>query len=122
MTIAAMIYAAATTLPIAMHVGLIAGAPWGRFTMGGHFSGRLPAVWRVLPLVQAALLIAMSCSVLQRANLLDLSLPSYAFPLTLLLTFVTLIANSFSPSRPERRLWTPVTAAMALSAAAVAFP
>lgn len=38
------------------------------------------------------------------------------------LTVLTFIANAASPSRPERLLWTPVTAAMAVAAVGVGIP
>jgi hypothetical protein len=36
-------------------------------------------------------------------------------------TILSLLANAASPSRPERRLWTPVLASMAVAAFGVAF-
>lgn len=116
----ALFYAILAACPMAMHLGLAAGAPWGRFTVGGRFSGRLPPPWRGLALVQAGLLAAMACAVLDRGGVLDLGLPTVAFWGALVLTVVSLIANAVSPSRPERMLWTPVIAVMAASATGVA--
>lgn len=116
----AIAYAALAALPVAMQLGLAAGAPWGRFTVGGRFPGRLPPLWRVLALVQAALLLGMAAAMLDRAGAMDLGLPSSVFRLAVGLTVATLVANAASPSRPERLLWTPVTAAMAAAALAIA--
>ncbi len=119
-SVLALIYAALAALPIAMHLGLAAGAPWGRYTVGGRFPGRLPPLWRGLAVVQAGLLAAMACAVLDRAGVIALDLPVCVFRATLGLTILSLAANAASPSRPERRLWTPVLAAMAAAALVLA--
>jgi hypothetical protein len=116
----AVLYAAAACLPTAMHVAVAAGAPLGRFTVGGLFPGALPARWRALAIVQAALLLAMALAVLDRAGVVDAALPGFAFWLALGLTGLTTAANAASPSRPERLLWTPVLAAMSAAALGVA--
>ena len=114
----ALAYAGLAVLPLAMQLALAAGAPLGRYTVGGRFSGRLPPAWRALALVQGALLALMAGAVLARAGLgVPVLAPLYwpAFGLTLL----TLAANAASPSRPERLLWTPVIALMAAAALGV---
>ncbi len=116
----AICYAGLAALPATMHVALAGGAPLGRFTIGGRFPGRLPAPWRGLALVQAALLAAMACAVLDRGGAVHLALPDAAFRLAVLLTVLTTIANLATPSRPERLLWGPVTLAMTAAALAVA--
>jgi hypothetical protein len=120
MQAAAIAYATLAALPFGMHLGIAAGAPWGRFTVGGRFPGRLPPLWRVLALVQAAILAGMACAMLDRAGAIDLGLPRGIFWLAVGMTLATFIANAASPSGPERRLWTPVTAAMAAAAIAIA--
>ncbi|TCS63854.1 hypothetical protein EDD52_106122 [Primorskyibacter sedentarius] len=116
----AIIYAALAALPMAMHIALSLGAPLGRITVGGRFSGRLPCAWRGLALVQAALLLAMGCAVLDRGGVLSTELPDAAFWLALALTLLTALANGITPSRPERMLWGPVTFAMSVAAIGVA--
>lgn len=113
-------YAGLAALPLAMHLALAAGAPWGRFTLGGRFSGRLPPVWRALALVQGALLAAMAGAVLSRAGIVAPTLAVLFWP-AVAVTVLSLLANAASPSRPERRLWTPVLASMAFAAFGVAF-
>lgn len=103
-----------------MHIALAAGAPLGRFTVGGRFTGRLPGPWRALALVQALLLIAMACAVLDRGGVLPLGLPGLAFWTALSLTLLTTTANIATPSRPERLLWGPVTFAMSIAAIGIA--
>ncbi|MFO6464248.1 hypothetical protein ACK8OR_07645 [Jannaschia sp. KMU-145] len=114
----ALAYAALAAMPLAMHLALAAGAPFGRYTVGGRFSGRLPPIWRGLALVQAALLAGMAVAVLARAGLAPASLAPVFWPAAAL-TLLTCAANAASPSRPERRLWAPVTALMTAAALGV---
>ena len=119
-TILAIAYAALATLPMMMHIALAAGAPLGRFTAGGRFPCRLPGPWRMLALVQASLLLAMACVVLDRGGALRIGLPDIAFWIVLALTLLTTMANLATPSRPERLLWGPVTIAMSVAAIGIA--
>ncbi|WP_425100576.1 hypothetical protein [Tropicibacter sp. S64] len=118
----AAVYAALAMLPVAMHLGLAAGAPLGRFTAGGRFPWRLPPLWRLLALVQAALLVGMALAISGRGAVLDFDLPGPAFWLALALTLLSTFASGASPSRPERLLWTPVLLAMSAAAIGVAMP
>lgn len=117
----ALIYAALAALPAAMHVALACGAPLGRFTVGGRFPGRLPPLWRALAVVQAVLLAGMALTVLERGGAFASGMPQALFWPVVGLTMLTFMANAVSPSRPERRLWAPVTLGMVASALAVAF-
>jgi len=119
-TTLAISYAALAGFPTAMQIALAAGAPLGRFTIGGRFPGRLPGPWRALALVQASLLLAMACAMLDRGGVLRLGLPDAAFWTALALTVLTTIANVATPSRPERLLWGPVTLAMTAAAIGIA--
>nr|WP_272490853.1 hypothetical protein [Mesobacterium pallidum] len=103
-----------------MQLALAAGAPLGRYTLGGRFPGRLPPAFRALALVQAALLAAMALAVLARAGIGPVVLPGWTFRATLGLTALTTLANLATPSVPERRLWGPVTLAMLGAALVVA--
>ncbi|MCR9152328.1 MAG: hypothetical protein NXH83_19370 [Rhodobacteraceae bacterium] len=111
----ALAYAGLTALPVLMHLAVAAGAPLGRLTVGGRFPGRLPHAWRVLALVQAALLCTMAAAVLARAGAAALPLAPLFWP-AVALTVLSLAANAASPSRPERLLWTPVLFLMAAAA------
>lgn len=119
-TTLAISYATLAGFPTAMQIALAAGAPLGRFTIGGRFPGRLPGPWRALALVQASLLLAMACAMLDRGGVLRLGLPDAAFWTALALTVLTTIANVATPSRPERLLWGPVTLAMTAAAIGIA--
>ena len=116
----ALAYAGLAALPVLMHLAVAAGAPLGRLTVGGRFSGRLPPLWRALALVQGALLATMAGAVLARAGLGASPLALLFWPATAL-TLLSLAANAASPSRPERLLWTPVLALMAAAALGVGF-
>lgn len=113
-------YAGLAALPLTMHLGLAAGAPWGRLTVGGRFAGRLPPVWRALALVQGAVLAVMAGAVLARAGIGVLALAVLFWP-AVAVTVLSLLANAASPSHSERWLWTPVLALMAVAAFGVAF-
>lgn len=119
-SILAITYAVLAGFPTAMQIALAAGAPLGRFTVGGRFPGRLPGPWRALALVQASLLLAMACAMLDRGGVLRLGLPDLSFWTALALTVLTTIANIATPSRPERLLWGPVTLAMTATAIGIA--
>jgi hypothetical protein len=114
----AFAYTGLAALPVLMHLAVAAGAPFGRFTVGGRFPGRLPPAWRALALVQAALLGLMAAAVLARAVLGAAMLAPLFWP-AFGLTLLSLAANAASPSRPERLLWTPVLALMAAAALGV---
>lgn len=115
-SLAAMLFAALCLLPIGMHIGLIFGAPWGIYTMGGRWPGTLPGPIRLLLALQALLLVAIAVAVLNYAGLCDLVLPPYSFGIAFTLIALSALANNVTPSKPERRLWGPVTLALALLA------
>jgi hypothetical protein len=112
--IAAIGYAGLAALPILVQLALSLGAPWGVLTLGGRWPGTLPPALRVVTVLQAALLGAMAAAMLTRAGLIDLPLPGWSYPAALALTVLTLVSNTITPSRPERRLWMPVTGLMLL--------
>ena len=116
-----MLYAALAALPAVMHLGLAAGAPWGRYTVGGRFPGRLPPAWRLLAVVQAALLAGMALTVLDYAGAVAAGVPRILIWPVLGLTLLTTAANAARPSRPERRLWAPLTAGMSAALLGVVF-
>lgn len=114
----AFAYAGLAALPVLMHVAVAVGAPIGRFTVGGRFPGRLPPVWRMLALIQAALLGVMAGAVLARTGPVAAPLAPLFWP-AVGLTLLSLVANAASPSRPERMLWTPVLFLMSAAALGV---
>jgi hypothetical protein len=115
----ALAYTGLTALPLAMQLALATGAPLGRYTIGGRFPGRLPGPWRVLALVQGAMLAGMALVVLGYAGFVQTGLPRWTIGVVLALTLLTTLGNLATPSRPERLLWGPVTVLMSLSLIAV---
>ncbi len=111
----AVTYAIATALPLAMQLGLILGAPWGRLTLGGRWPGVLPLAVRPFAGLAALLLIWLITVVLDHAGLIAAGYPDWMIWPALALTILTTIANLATPSRPERMLWGPVTLIMSAS-------
>ncbi len=111
----AITYAIAAALPLAMQLGLILGAPWGRLTLGGRWPGVLPLAVRPFAGLAALLLFWLITVVLDRAGLIAFGYPDWMIWPALALTILTTIANLATPSRPERMLWGPVTLIMSAS-------
>ena len=109
---AALAYAALTTPAIFVQCALAAGAPWGALTLGGAWPGQLPARMRPVAVLQAVLLGCMVVAVLSQGQVITLNVPRWGYPAAMVLTVLTLLSNSFTPSKPERRLWMPITAGM----------
>ncbi|MGB0865607.1 MAG: hypothetical protein ACPGSC_03815 [Granulosicoccaceae bacterium] len=113
-TISAYLYALLAMIPLGCQLALAAGAPWGEYTLGGQFPGVLPKRLRPVAVVQALILLAMAIAVLSKAKAISLAWPEWTFLVTGAITFATFLANTFTPSIPERRLWSPVTFALLL--------
>jgi len=122
-SIAAIAYALASSVAIVFELALTAGAPWGEYAMGGAYPGRLPARIRVATGVQALLLCGFAAAVLSAAGL---AFPAIAQAAPWLiwvavgLSAVSLVLNSITNSRMERRIWAPVAAVMLASSLIVA--
>jgi hypothetical protein len=97
----------------AFQVSLAAGAPWGRLAWGGGHEGVLPTDLRVASTGAAVLWGAVTVAVATQR-------PRGARAQTMLLRGVCGVSvvgaalNLASPSPPERALWAPVTAALAV--------
>ena len=111
----AITYAALVCVAVAFQFALAAGAPWGRLAMGGKWPGRLPPVMRVAAIVQSCFLAALAVAVLSYAVVLDLALPTWTYWLAVIVTAMSAVLNTITPSIPERRLWSPITIAMLIS-------
>jgi hypothetical protein len=123
MRTAAWIYIVLSGVAIAFQLALVAGAPWGHLTMGGAYPGRLPANARAIAAGSAVLLAAFAATIAARASL--------AFPrwsnasrrlvwIVVAYSFIGILANAATPSAPERMLWLPIIATMAVCAILVA--
>lgn len=111
----AIVYGVLACLPIAVQLALASGAPWGSLTLGGKWPDRLPRSIRVVAAVQALLLLGMALAVLSKGGAIGLALPNWSYYAAMGLTVFTLISNSITPSKPERKLWVPVIAGMLIA-------
>ena len=93
-------------------VALVAGAPWGEYTMGGQKTGTLPRGLRISAAISAVIMLAQCGHYLAQAGVLSPLLDStwntvvnwawFGF------TVFGLVLNSISRSKKERNLWVPV--------------
>ncbi|MGJ8583555.1 MAG: hypothetical protein ACSHXD_05665 [Marinosulfonomonas sp.] len=109
---AAALFAALTSLAVFVQIALVFGAPWGVLTMGGRWPGVMPPAARVLSFFQTVLLITLAGTVLAEAGLLGAKPPQWMVWGTGVITSLSAVANTVTPSLPERRLWAPVTILM----------
>lgn len=65
---AALLFTLASTVVGAFQIALALGAPWGEFTLGGRWRGRLPTRVRFVPLLSVLLLIGFSAVILARSG------------------------------------------------------
>lgn len=99
------------------------GAPWGEYTLGGKWRGRLPPNVRVAPLLSFVLLCGFSAVILARANIAFAPLREWAQWLAwIVVGYCVLgsVANTITPSRRERLLWLPVVLVMLAASLIVA--
>lgn len=120
---AAKVYIALTAIVTVFQLALVAGAPWGEFTMGGAFPGQLPPRMRVVAAASAMLLSAFGAVVAARANLALLRWRRFARRLMWVVVayaFLGVVVNAITPSAGERLIWLPVTLVLAGCAIIVA--
>lgn len=121
--IAAVVFGIAAAASAAFQLAPAAGAPWGEYAMGGRFPGTFPPAMRVAAVVQAAVLVALALVVAARAGGV---LPAWSGAAGWLIWGVvgfsglSLLLNSITPSRNERRVWVPVAVVLLGSSLVVA--
>jgi len=122
-SVAAIIFAAVTLGAAGFQVALALGAPWGTYALGGKFPGRFPTPMRLAAVAQALILLFLGGVVLARGGLAFDALASAASWLiwvAVAFSGVSLVLNSITPSKRERRVWVPVALAMLSSSLVVA--
>lgn len=123
MSLAAVVYALATSVVVGFQVALAAGAPWGEYAMGGRVPGRFPPAMRVAAAVQAAVLALLALVVLDAGGVLSLgwtaAIPWLAW-VPVAVSAVSLLMNAASRSPRERRTWVPVALVLLASSLVVA--
>lgn len=121
---AALLFVLACTAVAGFQVALVLGMPWGEFTCGGRWRGRLPLLIRIIPLLSILLLGLSSLVVLARVQW---ALPEFHeeshVGAWIVVGYCVLgcIANAVTPSRRERRMWLPVVSCMLLASLIVAW-
>lgn len=119
----AYVFVAATVAVVLFQVALVAGAPWGEFTLGGRYRGKLPATGRLIAAASVPLLLMFSAIILARAGLGPVGwVPSPRTLVWVVVVFSALssLANCATPSKRERVLWLPVSLCMLTSSVAIA--
>lgn len=111
-TIASLIVVVISLGVFAFQIALVAGAPWGEYTMGGQNKGTLPTQLRVGAAVSAVIMLAQAGHYLAQAGVLPQLLdPSWNTVVNWIwfgFTVAGLIMNSISRSKKERNTWVPV--------------
>lgn len=107
----ALTYAAFCGGIVVFQLCLIAGAPWGHVTQGGRLEGALPVQGRLVAAVSIPIVLCKALAVLSVAGLWP-GWPFWTIWPALGVQLVVTMLNIITPSRPERRLWAPITSAM----------
>jgi hypothetical protein len=111
-TTAALVQAVIALGVVVFQVALVAGAPWGEYTMGGRNIGRLPITLRVGAAVSAVIMLAQAGHYLAQAGVLPrLVDPSWNTVVNWAwfgFTVAGVIVNTISRSKKERNAWVPV--------------
>ncbi len=111
------------TLVVMFQIALVAGMPWGEFTLGGKFPGRLPGRIRVVSLMSACVLIVFGFVVATSAGLVFASMQAAAAKaIWFVVGYCALgvVANAATRSKRERMIWLPVVALMLVASLGVA--
>ena len=111
-------YMAACVGVIGFQIALMGGAPGGPITQGGTHEGVLPLSGRVIAGVSIFILIFMGLATGSVAGLWP-HWPLWTGWVALGIQALSTVLNWITPSRPERRLWGPITLGMLGLAAAV---
>ncbi|MFN8622905.1 MAG: hypothetical protein U0869_19380 [Chloroflexota bacterium] len=119
----AIVFLVAAVIGIVFQVAVALGAPWGEYTQGGRWPGKLPPVSRALALAQAVILGLLAFILLSATGIVvreaTASQPNVVwFPVVVSGASLWLNLNSHSPK--ERRTWTPLAAVMLVSSAVTA--
>lgn len=117
MPIPVIVFLVLTTIGALFQLALALGAPWGAYTLGGKFPGKLPAKMRVAALVQILIMAAFAFIALVRAGLIFGEWYAIArVAIWFVVGFFVLgtLANLSTPSKGERILWGPVNVLMLL--------
>ncbi len=102
---------------------LVLGVPWGEYTLGGRWPGKLPPTVRLAPALSTIVLGAFCIIVLARSGLAfgAIGAPTSAMTwVVVVTTALACVANYATPSARERTVWLPVVALMLVTSSVVA--
>lgn len=108
------IYLSLVLFTILFQIGLVFGRPWGEWTMGGYNKGVLPTKLRAAALLSIGILGFIALFVIDKSGygLIKLNLPDNIKWLIIGFNILSVIANSVTKSKQERKLWQPITVIM----------
>jgi hypothetical protein len=110
-TIPVVVFLVLTAIGALFQLALALGAPWGEYTLGGRFPGKLPPKIRVAALAQMLVMFMFAFIVLVRAGLIFGELYAVSrVAIWFVAGFFVLgsLANLSTPSKRERLVWGPV--------------
>ncbi|MFI2858997.1 hypothetical protein ACH6EH_17970 [Paenibacillus sp. JSM ZJ436] len=109
---------------ISFQIALALGMPWGSYTMGGKFPGKLPVFMRFICLLQIGILGGFAVLVMSQSGLIPgaeaPSVSSKWIWAAVAFSAVAVILNLITPSVQERRIWAPVSGVLLITSLAVA--
>ena len=123
MTIPVVVFLILTAIGALFQLALALGAPWGEYTLGGRFPGKLPPKIRVAALAQILVMILFALIVLVRAGLIFSQLYAVSrVAIWFVVGFFVLgsLANLSTPSKRERLVWGPVNVLLLMMAIVIA--
>ena len=123
MILAVTIFLACCVIVTLFQLALAFGAPWGEYTMGGRFSGKLPPKMRIAALVQIIIIFVFAFIVIIRSGLAFsqfYSIGKIAIWFVVVFFVLGSILNVSTPSKGERMIWGPVNVLLLITSIIVA--
>jgi hypothetical protein len=123
MTFAVVIFLTLCAIVALFQLALALGAPWGEYTVGGRFPGKLPPKMRIAALIQIIILLGMAFIVLINSGWAFSQLYSIGrIGIWFVAAFFVLgsILNLSTPSKGERAIWGPVNILLLITSITVA--
>jgi hypothetical protein len=111
MIIFAWIYIVLTVFVAVFQLALIFGAPWGEYTLGGRYPGKLPTNIRIAAVVQIFILVFFAVIVMARSGLAFSGIDNLGrIGIWFVVAFFVLgtVMNLSSPSKKEKMVMGPL--------------
>ncbi len=110
--VAAIVYASLMASVVLFQLCLAVGLPWGEASMGGKYPGKYPPKMRAVAVVNMLVLSLILLIVLIHSGLILPSLHSIskvAIWFVVAFSAVSVLLNTITKSKIEKRIWAPVT-------------